>query len=87
MTEEEKAKAMRKARVICSDIALYNEKKIIKGIETDTFFDILKDELNEGRESYRSQIGPAIADKTNFFDRAILDVILKPKAHIKSKIW
>ena len=87
MTEEDKTKAMRKARVIASDIALYNEKKIIKGIETDSFYELLKDELNEGRESYRAQIGPAIADSTNYFDRAILDVILVRKAHIKSKIW
>ena len=27
------------------------------------------------------------AARTNFFDRAIVDVIIKPKGHVKSKIW
>ena len=47
---------MRLARAICSDISLYNEEKIVKSIEQDTFFDALKDELAEGREHYRSRV-------------------------------
>ena len=39
--------AMRLARAICSDISLYNEEKIVKSIEQDTFFDALKEELAE----------------------------------------
>ena len=33
MTDEERTKALRLARAIASDISLYNEQKIIKGIE------------------------------------------------------
>ncbi len=87
MTEEEKAKAVRLARTIASDISLYNEAKIIQGIEQDTFFDSLKDEIEEGRELYKSRVSPEIFSTTNFFDRAIIDVILARKGHIKSKIW
>ena len=47
MTEEEKIKANRLARAIASDISLYNEQKIIKGIEQDNLFDVLKEELEE----------------------------------------
>lgn len=79
--------AMRLARAICSDVSLYNEEKIIKGIQQDTFFDAMKDELEEGRELYRSRVSPDLFSKTNFYDRAIVDVILKAKAHVKSKIW
>ncbi len=87
MTDEEKAKAMRFARAIASDISLYNEAKIVKGIENDTFFDALKDEIEEGRDLYRSRVSPEIYGSTNFFDRAIVDVVLARKGHIKSKIW
>ncbi len=87
MTEEERIKAMRLARAIASDISLYNEAKILKGIETDTLFDAIKDELEEGREHFRTKVSAEIFEKTNFFDRAVNDVILKPKGHIKSKIW
>ncbi len=55
MTDEERMKAMRLARAIASDISLYNEQKIIKGIEQDNLFDALKDEIAEGRELYDDQ--------------------------------
>lgn len=78
---------MRLARAICSDVSLYNEEKIVRGIEHDDFFDAMKEELEEGRELYRSRVSPDLYARTNFYDRAIVDVILKAKAHVKSKIW
>ena len=87
MTEEEKTKAMRLARAIASDISLYNEKKIVKGIEQDNLFETLKDEIEEGRELFKSRVSAEIFSKTNYFDRAVCDVIIKPKGHVKSKIW
>ncbi len=85
MTEEEKMKAMRLARAIASDISLYNEQKIIKGLEQDNLFDVLKDEIEEGRELYKSRVSSEIFTKTNFFDRAIIDIVMRPKGHVKSK--
>ncbi len=79
--------AMRLARAICSDVSLYNEEKIVRGIQQDSFFEMLKDELEEGRELYRSRVSPDLYGRTNFYDRAIVDVILKSKGHVKSKIW
>jgi O-methyltransferase involved in polyketide biosynthesis len=79
--------AMRLARAICSDISLYNEEKIVKSIEQDDFFDALKEELSEGREHYRSRVSPELYARTNYFDRAVVDVILKSKARVRSRIW
>ena len=87
MTEEEKIKAMRLARAIASDISLYNEQKIIKGIEQDNLFEVLKDEIEEGRELYKSRVSQELYTTTNFFDRAIVDIVVRSKAHVKSKIW
>lgn len=87
MTDEERMKAMRLARAIASDISLYNEAKIIQGLEQDTLFDVLKDEIEEGRELFKSRVSSEIFSRTNFFDRAIVDVVIKPKGHVKSKIW
>ena len=50
--------AMRLARAICSDVSLYNEEKIVRAIEQDTFFDSLRAELEEGRGLYRSRVSP-----------------------------
>jgi spore germination protein GerM len=84
---ESPEQAMRLARAICSDVSLYNEEKIIRGIQQDNFFDAMKEELEEGRELYRSRVAAELFGKTNFYDRAIIDVILKAKGHVKSKIW
>lgn len=87
MTDEEKAKANRLARAIASDISLYNEAKIIQGIESDTLFDVLKPEIDEGRDLYKSRVSPEIYAKTNYFERAIVDIVVGRKGHIRSKIW
>lgn len=78
---------MRLARAIASDIALYNEDKIIKGIEQDRLFEMIKDELDEGLELYRSRVGEALFERTSYFHRAVVDEVLKKKGHIRSKIW
>jgi spore germination protein GerM len=87
MTDEEKTKAMRLARAIASDISLYNEQKIIKGIEQDNLFEAIKEELEEGRELYKSRVSQEVFTQTNFFDRAVVDIIVRTKGHVKSKIW
>lgn len=87
MTDEEKIKAQRLARAIASDISLYNEQKIIKGIEQDNLFDVLQDELEEGRVLYKSRVSPELYTTTNFFDRAVVDIVVRSKGHVKSKIW
>ncbi len=79
--------AMRLARAIASDISLYNEEKIIQGIKDDNLFDVLMDELDEGLNLYRSRVASDLFETSNFYYRAVVDVILKSKGHIKSKIW
>ena len=86
-SEEEKAKAIRLARAIASDISLYNEEKIRQGIEEDNLFDVLQEELQEGRELYRSRVSEELYRTTNFFERAIVDIIVRPRGHIRSKVW
>jgi len=84
---DERSKARRLARAIASDISMYNEDKIVKSIEQDNFFTALKDEIEEGRELYRSRVAPELYASTNFFDRALVDVVLKPKGHVRSRVW
>jgi tRNA pseudouridine-54 N-methylase len=87
LAQDERSKARRLARAIASDISAYNEEKIVKGIEQDNFFDALKEEIEEGRELYRSRVSPELYQQTNFFDRAIVDIIIKAKGHVRSRIW
>jgi hypothetical protein len=87
MTDEERFKAQRLAQWIAQDVSLYNEQKIVKGIEQDNLFEVLKDELEEGRALYKSRVSAELYAATNFFERAIVDFIIRPKGQVKSKIW
>jgi hypothetical protein len=84
---DKKDAAMRLARAIASDIGLYHEQKIVEGLIKDNLFDLMRAEFLEGRELYKSRIARDIDPECNFFDRAIVDVIIKGKGHIKSRIW
>ena len=44
-------RARQLARAIASDLTLYHEKKIVEGIEKDTLFDVMRDEIEEGRDA------------------------------------
>jgi len=79
--------ARRLARAIVSDIQLYNQDKVREGIENDTLFDTINDELEEGRALYAERVAPDIVANHNFYDIAIVDVLIKHSGKIKSKIW
>jgi len=79
--------AFRLARAIVSDIALYNPEKVREGITNDNIFDLLADELAEGREHFYTRVSPNLANRDNLFDRAVVDVMIKQAGNIESSIW
>jgi hypothetical protein len=79
--------ARRLARTILSDIALYNQAKVKEGIERDSLFDVLSDELSEGRKYYESMVDASLRESSNFFNEAVVDVMLKQGGKHKSEIW
>jgi hypothetical protein len=79
-------RARQLARAISSDLTLYHEKEIIDGIENDTLFSVMHEHIEEGRTLFKSRVTPEIYE-LNLFDRAIVDVMLKSKGHVKSRIW
>ena len=83
---EKPERARQRARAIASDLTLYHEKEIVQGIENDTLFSVMHDHIEEGRTLFKSRVTPEIYD-LNLFDRAVVDVMLKAKGHIKSQIW
>lgn len=79
-------RARQLARAIASDLTLYHEAKILDGIANDSLFDVMSDEIEEGRELFKSRVTPEIYQQ-NIYDRALVDVLVKSKGHVKSKIW
>ena len=85
LIETEEA-ARRLARAIASDLSLYNEEKIVEGIKGDSLFEVLTDEIEEGRALFKSRVAPALYAK-NFYDRAIIDILVRSKGHVASPMW
>lgn len=85
LIETEEA-ARRLARAIASDLSLYNEEKIVQGVQNDDLFDRLSEEIEEGRTLFKGRVAPALYEK-NFYDRAIIDILVKSKGHVRSKLW
>jgi uncharacterized hydantoinase/oxoprolinase family protein len=85
LIETEEA-ARRLARAIASDLSLYNEDKIVEGIQRDSLFSVLSEELEEGRALFKSRVSPELFAK-NFYDRAVIDILVRSKGHVQSKMW
>ena len=79
--------AIRLARTILSDIVLYNQAKVKEGIEKDSLFEVLTDELAEGKKYYETMVDEEIRNTTNYFNEAVVDVLIKQGGKIKSEIW
>ena len=85
LIETEEA-ARRLARAIASDLSLYNEDKIVQGVKEDNLFDLLVEEIEEGRALYKSRVAPQLHSK-NYYDRALIDILVKSKGHVPSPLW
>jgi hypothetical protein len=80
------AQAKRLARAIISDVALYNKEKVEAGIKNDTIFELLHEELEEGRQHFISRVEPELV-ASNIFEISIVDVLIKRAGKFESPIW
>jgi hypothetical protein len=78
--------AKRLARTIISDITIYNKEKVKEGLRNDNLFDVLKIDLEKGRKVYESKVSPEIVQTTNFYDLAIVDIMVQQATDMYSKI-
>ena len=79
---EEIEKARRFARLIVSDIALYNQDIVVEGLRKGTFFELLQDDITEGRSLYDKRVPEAIRTTKDYYQEAFDDFIAaKKKQH------
>jgi DNA-binding response OmpR family regulator len=79
---EAHVKARRLARIIASDIALYNQEAVEEGVRTGTFFTLLANDIAEGRSFYRQRVAEEIRNTTNYLDDAFTDLIAKVRKEL-----
>lgn len=87
LTQAELDQAGRLARAMASDIAIYNQDKIRKGLENDRLFEELEDDLREAFKLWESKVSPEIFKNTNLLQAAIIDQIFAPHGAVVTKIF
>jgi hypothetical protein len=67
--EEEKAHndARRFARLLVSEIKLYNEQKVAEGRRGGDLYDRLKEDIDRSRQMYEKRVTPGVATKFDYF--------------------
>jgi CheY-like chemotaxis protein/DNA-directed RNA polymerase subunit RPC12/RpoP len=63
--------ARRLARLILSDIVIYHPGKVEAGIRDDNFFEVLKNEIEEGRNYYESRVPLRVRQNTEIFSETL----------------
>lgn len=67
--EEQKAHddAKRFARLVVSEIKLYNEAKVSEGRKNKDLYERLKEDIERGRQMYQERVAPQVRESTNYF--------------------
>ncbi len=84
---EDDKRANRLARTIASDILVYNREAVEKGILEDDLFERLAEQIEKGQEHYESRVSGPVRGKSNYFNRTLVDILLKGQEHIPGRAW
>ena len=63
--------ARRLARLILSDIVIYHADKVERGLRDNNFFDVLRDEIEEGRQYYDSRVPFRVRRDTEIYTETL----------------
>ncbi|MEI8356492.1 MAG: hypothetical protein WCG31_10470 [Deltaproteobacteria bacterium] len=76
------AKARRLARLIVSEIALYNRKLLEDGVRNNTFNRLLEHDIKEAHALYTRRVSDEIRNSTSYLEEAFADLIAKTKREL-----
>lgn len=79
------AAAKRLARIIISDIALYNQRALEDGIRNGTIYESLRDEIEEGKKLYEGRVPSEIVSSTDYYREEIDEFVRKRKLELQKR--
>ncbi len=71
--------ARRFARLLVSEIKLYNEAKVTEGREAGNLYEQLKEAIDRSREMYDKRVQPAVASKFDYFHYEVVNSLADGK--------
>jgi hypothetical protein len=67
--------ARRFARLVVSEIKLYNEAKVAEGRKTKDIYERLKEDIERGRQMYNDRVGAEVRDATDYFQDELVRIL------------
>ncbi|MBZ5497557.1 MAG: hypothetical protein LAP85_14235 [Acidobacteriia bacterium] len=77
LTEEEKlhADARRFARLLASEIKLYNEQRVMEGRNNRDLYTRLKRDIDRSRDMYEKRVSPLVSRKVDYFHDEVIRIL------------
>jgi spore germination protein GerM len=75
--EDQKAHddAKRFARLVVSEIKLYNEAKVTEGRKTRDIYERLKEDIERGRQMYHDRVSQVVRDASDYFHDELVRIL------------
>jgi hypothetical protein len=73
--DERREEARRFARLLVSEIKLYNERAVIEGREHGNLYERLRDDIDRSRQMYDERIPQDVRSGTNFFYEELVQIL------------
>lgn len=67
--------ARRFARLLVSEIKLYNEQKVRDGREQSTLYKLLREEIDRSRQMYDKRVAPNVAARYDYFHHELVNTL------------
>jgi len=67
--------ARRFARLVVSEIKLYNEAKVAEGRKTRDIYERLKEDIERGRQMYNDRVASPVRDSTDYFQDELVRIL------------
>jgi hypothetical protein len=77
--------ARRFARLLVSEIKLYNEQKVLEGRQERNLYGLLRDDIDKSREMYEKRASPTVAAKVDYFYDELVRILADNQAEVLGK--
>ncbi|MGH9390253.1 MAG: hypothetical protein ACRD1Z_11610, partial [Vicinamibacteria bacterium] len=74
-TRKKHEEAQRFARLLVSEIKLYNETKVKQGQKSRDLYSLLRDDIDRSRQLYRERVAENIRASTNYFNDELVRIL------------
>lgn len=67
--------ARRFARLLVSEIKLYNEQKVREGLSQNDLYDRLREDIDRSRQMYEKRVAPPVAARHDYFHQELVNTL------------